>query len=154
MRTLVTGATGHVGANVVRRLAVSGRRIRILARPTSPLDIVSRYVSDVAMGDLLDRSSLVAAMRGCDVVYHAAAVYSLWRPDASDIFRPTVEGSRNVLEAAAEAGVRRVVYVSSIVTLAARANGRLDESGAPAKPRTPYLRAKVEAEQYAREFAE
>ena len=104
MKALVTGATGHVGMNLVRRLVINGHDVRALVRPKSRRDLLSQYPVEEAVGDVLDADSLRTAMRGRDVVFHAAAVYALWDPDPNAIIRPTVEGSRNVLRAAAMGG--------------------------------------------------
>lgn len=107
MDVLVTGASGFVGANLVRALLA-----------------VTACSVDVVPGDLLDSDSLTRAVAGCRLVFHAAADYRLWAPDPTVLYRNNVDGRRNVLEACARAGVERVVYTSSVGTLGIPANGR------------------------------
>jgi dihydroflavonol-4-reductase len=155
VKAFVTGATGHIGINLVRRLVINGHDVRAFVRPKSPRDLLNQYPVEEAVGDLLDADSLRTAMRGCDVVFHAGAVYSLWDPDPDAIICPTVEGSRNVLRTAATCGVRRVVYVSTMGTVGFTTdpNRPLDETSFNSHSRMPYLRAKIEAERHALEYA-
>jgi dihydroflavonol-4-reductase len=117
----VTGASGFVGANLVRALLDDGWQVRVLVRGPAPsldgLD-VARTHGDLFLPDFAD------AMRGSDAVFHVAALYSLWRRDRSALLRTNVEGTRAVLAAARTAGVPRVVYTSSVAALGVRADGR------------------------------
>ena len=153
MTTLVTGATGFVGAAVVRRLLARGKAVRVLAREGSDRRNVTGLEVETVAGDLRDRSSLVKAVRDCHAVYHVAADYRLWVREPAAIYEVNVEGSRNLLRAAAEAGVARVVYTSSVATLG------LNRDGTPADETTPvalgdmighYKRSKYLAEQEVR----
>ena len=114
-RFLVTGATGLAGGNLVRALAERGRRVRILVRPASNL-LALRDLPEVerAEGDILDRGSLARAMREVTGVFHCAAMVSMWVPSPERMWETNVTGTRNVLEAAVEAGVRRVVHMSTV----------------------------------------
>jgi len=140
--------------NLVRRLILSGHHVRALVRQGSPRELLRRYPVEEVVGDVLEKGSLDAAMRGCDVVFHAAAVYSRWNPDENAIVRPTVEGSRNVLHAAFASRVERVVFVSTIGTVGFTTDPKrpLDETALNTHSRMPYLRAKIEAERYARDY--
>lgn len=115
--TLVTGATGFVGAAVVRALVQRGQRVRVLTRANSSRQNLAGLDVDIAIGDLLDSDSLVRAVAGCASVYHVAADYRLWVPDPAEMFRANIDGSRALLLAAKQAGVSRVVYTSSVATL-------------------------------------
>jgi dihydroflavonol-4-reductase len=129
VKTLVTGAGGFIGSAVVRRLLAEGREVRVALAPgesTANLDGLS--VEHVTM-DVCDPGRVAAAIAGCAVVYHLAAIYSLWMPDESRIFAVNVEGTKNVLYAALHAGVRKVVHTSSIAAIGVPAPGALaDES--------------------------
>src|SRR5262245_38988178 len=111
---LVTGATGFVGAAVARRLIAAGQELRYLLRAGSSTRNIDGLAGERATGDLGDAASLKRAVAGCHAVYHVAADYRLWVPEPSEIYRINVDGSVALLRAAAEAGVRRIVYCSSV----------------------------------------
>src|SRR5512146_2338047 len=111
---LVTGGTGFVGAHVVRALLRRGEAVRCLVRPASRGRNLASLDVERIPGDLADAPSVRAAMRGCDVVFHCAADYRLGAPRPEELYRSNVLGTRNVLAAAAELGVRRVVYTSTV----------------------------------------
>ena len=133
MTAFVTGATGFVGAHVARALLAAGRRVRCLVRPASDAANLAGLSVDLVAGDLTDAASLQRAMADCDEVFHCAADYRLYAREPAAIYRTNVDGTRNVLAAAEALGVRRLVYTSSVATLAARPDRTpLDESaGAP-----------------------
>ncbi len=114
---LVTGATGFVGSHVVSKLVERGEKVRVLVRATSSRKNLEGVPVEFAIGDLTDRESLVAAMAGCRRVYHVAADYRLWTPDPSALYANNVAGTRNVLEAARETKVERIVYTSTVGAL-------------------------------------
>jgi len=154
MKALVTGATGCVGANVVAALLERGYVVRGMHRRTSRLDALEGLEVERVEGDLFDPSSLMRAMEGCDWVFHAAAVSDYWRTPPEVIYRVNVEGTRNVVEAALRAGVRRLVYTSSVGALGVPVDGRLlDESAIFNLPphRFPYGHSKHLAEGVVRE---
>ena len=117
MTTLVTGATGFVGAAVVRSLLARGTSVRVMAREGSDKSNVAGLEVETVAGDLRDQASLKQAVRGCHALYHVAADYRLWVREPAAIYEVNVQGSRDLLRAAAEAGVRRMVYTSSVATL-------------------------------------
>jgi dihydroflavonol-4-reductase len=154
LKALVTGATGCVGANVVAALLARGFDVRAMRRATSSLDALDGLHSELAVGDILDPPSLVAASQGCALVFHVAAVSDYWRTPAGRVYRVNVEGTRNVLAAALAAGVERLVYTSSIGALGVPPPGQfLDESSTFNLPphRFPYGHSKHLAEQAVRE---
>ncbi|MCH8226453.1 MAG: NAD-dependent epimerase/dehydratase family protein, partial [Chloroflexi bacterium] len=110
MLTLVTGATGFIGGNLARELCRRGYQVRALVRPGSNTLTIQDTPVETVPGDILDRESLTRAMKGCQTVYHCAAAYTYWARDPSIIHRTNVEGTANVLEAARQADVDRVVY--------------------------------------------
>jgi dihydroflavonol-4-reductase len=149
-RVLVTGGSGLVGAAVLRRLAVEGRETVALVRSERASESVARLGARPVRGDVLDRDGLARALRGCDAAFHCAGVVGLCETDTVAMVRTNVEGTRNVVEAAARAGVRRIVLTSSAATIG-------EERGVIAREDTPhrgwyltaYERSKHEAERVA-----
>jgi dihydroflavonol-4-reductase len=124
---LVTGASGFVGSAIAAEFRKSGFAVRALVRASSPrVNIDPR--DQAAVGDLLDRSSVAAALKGIRYLVHAAADYRLWAPSPDELMRVNVEGSRIVMEEALRAGVERIVYTSSVATFDLRAGGLADET--------------------------
>ena len=121
--TLVTGATGFVGNHVVSRLLARGEKVRVLVRKESPRKNLQGMEVEIAAGDLTDRDSLRAALSGCRRLYHVAADYRLWAPDSSVLYLNNVVGTRNVLEAAREAKIDRIVYTSTVGAMGHARNG-------------------------------
>ena len=132
MTALVTGASGFVGSAVVRALLDRGETVRTFVRSSSDRRNLEDLKIDIEVGDLRDRASLDRATRGCDTVFHVAADYRLWVPQPDEMFSANVDGTRNVMEAAGNAGVRRIVYTSSVATL-----GLPLSDDAPANEETP-----------------
>jgi len=114
MKALVTGSAGFIGSNVVRTLLEDGHDVRALHLPNEDLRNLRGLDVERVGGDVTDRSSMREAVRGCEVVFHLAAVYALWTKDADLMHRVNVMGTENVLDAARAEGVRRVVHTSSI----------------------------------------
>jgi dihydroflavonol-4-reductase len=133
MTTLVTGATGFVGSHVARQIVNAGHSVRIFVRRNSNLMLLEGLSVERAEGDLLDRSSLERAMQGIRRVFHVAADYRLWARNPEEIYQSNVEGTRLLLEAARRAGVERVIYTSTVATIAVpTADGRLPNEQARA----------------------
>lgn len=152
MRALVTGASGFVGAHVARALGERGADVRALCRAEPP--DFARVAEHVAV-DVRDRDAVVRAVAGCEVVFHAAALYSYDRDDREAMRQVNVEGTRIVLDAATRAGVRRVVVTSSATTCGP-VHGRVaDEHDRPSRGqlRVAYKRTKLEAERVALDAA-
>ena len=150
---LVTGANGFLGAAVVRALLAAGTPVRALVRAASDRRNLLGLDVEIVLGDLTDRDSLAAAVKDCAAVFHVAADYRLWVADPQPMYRANVDGSVNVLEAAAAARVPRMVYTSSVAVLGINADRT------PADETTPvtladmvghYKRSKFLAEQAVR----
>ena len=131
MKAFVTGSTGFLGSHVARVVQSNGAELRLLVRPSSRLDNIVDLNAERALGDLRDLNSLQHAMAGCDVVFHVAADYRLWAVNGQELYDSNVEGTRNVLQAAKDCGVRRVVYTSSVATMGFGNNGRLTDENTP-----------------------
>lgn len=152
MLAFITGATGFVGSHVARILAEQGADLRLLVRSSSDLRNIQDLNAERMTGDLRDPASLKKAMAGCEVVFHVAADYRLWVRDPDEMYRSNVEGTRAILEAARETGVRRVIYTSSVATMGFTSNGHLADETSPvslANMIGPYKRSKFMAEQVA-----
>ena len=152
---LVTGANGFLGSAVVRALLADGSAVRAFVRPGSDRRNLVGLDVDVADGDLTDRDSLTKAAAGCEAVFHVAADYRLWVADAAPMYRANVEGSVNVLEAAAAAGAARMVYTSSVAVLGINKTNarRRNHTGVGDDMVGHYKRSKFLAEQAVRERA-
>jgi dihydroflavonol-4-reductase len=157
MTTLVTGGNGFVGSALVRLLLGQDHQVRVLVRSGSDRRNLENLDIDLAEGDLTDPASLQRAVRGCSHLFHAAADYRLWIPYPERMYRTNVDGTRDLLRAAADAGVGRMVYTSSVATLG------INRDRSPGDETTPvsladmvghYKRSKFLAEQAVRELAQ
>ena len=123
MTTLVTGATGFVGSHVARQLVSSGENVRVLVRPTSNFKLLEDLRVERVEGDLRDAGSIERAMRGVRRVFHVAADYRLWTQHPEELYESNVEGTRRLIAAAERAGVERIVYTSTVATIAMPQHG-------------------------------
>jgi dihydroflavonol-4-reductase len=146
----VTGGSGLLGRALLRRLVADGRRVRALARSAESAGAVEAIGAEPVSGDVGDRPRLEETMRGSDVVYHVAGLNAFCLDDPSPLFEINVGGSRNVIAAAARAGVKRVVYTSSASTLGER-SGTLGHEDSPHRGffLSAYERSKYYAERAA-----
>ena len=150
MKALVTGATGFIGAAVTRVLLDSGIDVRVLVRPASNHKNLEGLKVESVLGDLQDPSSLRQALSGCRQLYHVAAHYALWDQDSSVFYRVNVEGTRRLLQTAAEVGIERMVYTSTIGAIGLPEGGGLGTEETPLAPTQlagDYKRSKYLAEQ-------
>ncbi len=152
--SLVTGATGFVGSAVARALLARGHRVRVLARPNSNRRNLAGLAVEIAEGAMENFRSLARAVAGCRYVYHVAADYRIWVPDPAPMFRVNVNGTRDLLTAALEAGAERVIYTSSVATLGLVPGGSADEETPSSIDDMigPYKRSKFMAEELVREL--
>lgn len=157
MKELVTGATGFIGANVVRALLKRGKAVRVLIRRESDTRNIDGLEVERVYGDLRDPDSLIAAVRGCSMVYHVAAHYSLWSLEKEAILQSNIEGTKNILSAALRENVQKVVYTSSVATIGIPADGRWGNEETPVHPTDligDYKRSKYLAELEAQKFVQ
>lgn len=152
MKVFLTGATGFVGHHVALALAAQGVELRMLVRKTSNLSNLEGISGDQFVGDLAQPESLRSGLAGCDAVVHVAADYRLWIRDPEAMYRANVEGTRELLRMAREAGVRRFVYTSSVATMNFRRDGVVINEDTPVALEDMvghYKRSKFLAEQEA-----
>lgn len=157
MKALVTGATGFVGAAVARALLRGQWQVRVLTRRGSDRRNLQDLDVEESEGDLTDPESLQRAMQGCDGLFHVAADYRLGARDPAQLYRTNVEGTRNVLSAARRAGVKRIVYTSSVATIGIPADGTPGDEGSANSLENMighYKRSKYLAEEVVREAAQ
>lgn len=147
---LLTGATGFIGSAVLRELLRNGFRVRALVRPQSRCERLHGGDVEFVEGDLRESASLGPACAGCRYLLHVAANYKLSLWDSANVFATNVIGTRDLMEAAMHAGIERVVYTSSVATLACRQDGAsADETTKllPDEAIGAYKRSKIIAEQ-------
>ena len=152
MKVFLTGATGFVGHHVAHALAAEGADLRMLVRKTSNLKNLEGLRGETHVGDLQEPESILPALEGCDAVMHVAADYRLWIPKPDEMYKANVDGTRELLRMAREAGVRRVVYTSSVATMHFRTDGIVINEDTPVSIKDMvghYKRSKFLAEQEA-----
>lgn len=113
MKIFVTGATGYIGSHLVKQLVESGHRVVAYCRSAAKAEHIRMDQVEIAIGDLDDRQGLMEAIQGCEAVFHVAAFARVWAKDSGTFYRINVEGTRNVLEAAKNSSVSRVVFTST-----------------------------------------
>ena len=148
-RVVVTGATGFVGSAIVRSFVAAGYPVRAVCRASSRRDNLAGLDIDIVDADICDAEAVARAMVGGRYLAHAAADYRLWARDPDAITHTNVVGTRTVMEAALRAGVERIVYTSSVATLALRPGGEAADETVPfaeAVAVGAYKRSKVVAE--------
>jgi len=151
MKALVTGANGLIGSNLVRALLARHYDVRGLVRPTSDRRALEGLDVELAVGDILDFDSLMDAVEGCDLVFHVAAIFSYSRHGPETLMDTAVTGTNNVLDAAQEANVRRVVLTSSSVVFGSTVAATVltEAAAAPEADPVPYVLSKIEQEKAA-----
>jgi dihydroflavonol-4-reductase len=152
---LITGASGFVGSAIAIAARHAGYRVRVLVRAASPRGNIQPG-DDVVIGDIRDRASLAEALRDVRYLIHAAADYRLWSRTPSEIITTNAEGTRCVMEEALRAGVERIVYTSSVATIALRDDTPADESSPLSEHDAigAYKKSKVIAERLVEEMVQ
>ena len=131
MKTLITGANGFVGSAVLRLLTHEGHNVRALVRHGSDRRNFKGIDVEIVEGDLRDTESLKRAVTGCNTLFHIAADYRLWIPDPDTMYKTNVDGTRELIIAATDAGVEKIVYTSSVATLGLNNNGTASDETTP-----------------------
>jgi dihydroflavonol-4-reductase len=156
MKVFVTGATGFVGSHVAEQLEAMGAEVRVLVRKSSRTENLDILKAERVTGDLRDFDSLKKAIEGCEFVFHVAADYRLWTTDPQAMYASNVEGTKSIIRASKEAGVRRVIYTSSVATMGFGHNGQVVDEKSPvdlAMMIGHYKKSKFMAEYAAMEMA-
>ena len=156
MKAFITGATGFVGSHVAQALVDAGADLRLLVRESSRRDNIAHIRGEIAVGDLRDASGLRSMMYGCEYVFHVAADYRLWTKDPEEMYATNVAGTEAIIRAAVEAGVKRIVYCSSVATMGFGNGGLVTDEETPVQLSDMighYKRSKFLAEQSAMEAA-
>lgn len=152
-KALVTGATGLIGFNIVRQLLDAGVPVAALVRSPDRARAMLPPACELIKGDVTDSASVAAAVRGSQIVYHAAGFPEQWMKDPAIFTEVNVGGTRNMLEASRQAGVRRFVYTSTIDVFRADPGEQYDETELDPEPKgTYYERSKQEADRVAVDF--
>ncbi|MDJ0598304.1 MAG: NAD-dependent epimerase/dehydratase family protein, partial [Crocosphaera sp.] len=124
IKAFVTGGTGFIGANLVRLLLKEGYEVRALVRPQSNLENLKNLDIEIVKGDLND-INLSEKIRGCHILFHVAAHYSLYQADRDQLYESNVLGTRSILKAAKQANVERIVYTSSVAAIGVGQHGEI-----------------------------
>ncbi len=150
---LVTGANGHLGNNLVRELLQAGEKVRAGVRDMNNIGMFDGLNCDIVYTEMQDKDAMARALKGVDILYHVAAVFKHWAKNPEEeIVRPNVIGTEVVLEAAAHAKVKKIVYVSSVAAVGH--NGELlNESCWNDEMSNAYYRSKIQSEKRAWELA-
>jgi dihydroflavonol-4-reductase len=155
-RALVTGGTGFIGSNIALRLIERGWQVRVLERLGASRELLEGGPFEFVSGDVLEPETLPPALEAVDVVFHAAGVVDYWRQGTDRMYAVNVEGTRNVMQAALQAGVQRVVHTSSTAAMGIHPNVVVDETFSfNVKPeRFVYGHSKYLAEQIVLEYVQ
>jgi len=128
MKIFITGGTGYIGSHLVKALVARGYIVHALCRSENKAKQISGEGVEIFFGDLDKESKILEAMKGCDIVFHVAAIAKVWEKDSGRFYKINVEGTKNVLDAALECGVKRVIFTSTGGVYGASINGPLSES--------------------------
>ena len=149
MKILLTGASGFVGSAVMRRLTRERLETKVLIRESSNKLNLDGHGVEICIGDLLDMNSLKSAVEGCDILFHTAADYRIWVPNPKEMMDVNVLGTKNIMTVAANAGVKKIIYTSSVAALGPNNNGDETNEETPSRLHDkigPYKQSKFLAE--------
>ncbi len=155
MKILVTGASGYIGSAVVRELLNGRDKVKALVREDGGLSNLEGLEVELVYGDITDFHSVKAALKGCDRVFHLAAIYAIWLPDPKMMYWVNVQGTKNVLEACLQKKIKKVVHTSSVAALGAHGRERPADESAQFNlwhTRDHYYISKFQAEQAALDY--
>ena len=145
-KTLITGATGLVGYNIVHSLLKRGRKVRVLVRSAEKAEKLLPKEVEVVQGDILDKNSLLHAIDGCTVIYHAAGLPEQWFRNPDIFQKVNVTGTQNIIDACMRQNVEKLIYTSTIDVFQGKAGERFDETMLDPNPKgTFYERSKQDA---------
>jgi dihydroflavonol-4-reductase len=150
LKVLLTGATGFVGAAVLRQLLDRGDQVRVLVRESSDRRNLEGLDCEMCIGDLNDKESLTDALNECQAVFHVAADYRIWARHPEEMTKTNVAGTQNIMTAALSANVEKIIYTSSVATLGINPDGSPGDEETPSSLDTmtgSYKKSKFLAEQ-------
>jgi nucleoside-diphosphate-sugar epimerase len=146
---LVTGATGFLGRALASRLLDDGAQVRLLVRTPEKAEHFRERSAEIVIGDMTEPSTLLQSVQGCSIVYHAAVDYTNYERQRA----VNVEGTRNIVQAAANANVERFVHISTVAAYGSHVSGDVYEDE-PLRPIAyPYALTKAEGEKIVQEIA-
>jgi len=117
MSILITGATGFIGSHITKKLVQRGEKVKVLLRKTSKTQNIDNLNVEKVYGDILDKESIINALQDCDTLYHSAGLVSFKKADYKKMEDINVTGAKNVLSAAMECGLKRVLFTSSVAAI-------------------------------------
>ena len=155
MKVLVTGANGFIGSNLVKALLNKGYKVRAFVRKTSDLRSLEGLKVELAYGDILEPETITEALKGCEILFHVAGVFSYWGYDSNELISNAKHGMQNIMEAVSKSKIKRVVLTSSSVTLGSTKNKRIisEENPGDFDDSPAYVISKVEQEKLAFQLA-
>ncbi|NRB42722.1 MAG: SDR family NAD(P)-dependent oxidoreductase [Pseudomonadales bacterium] len=158
MKVLVTGGTGFVGSHTAKALKEAGHHVRLLVRSKdkakSVFNKLGIEIDDIIVGDITDKAAVAKAVAGCDAVIHSAAMVSTAAKDAQRVYETNVGGTKNVMDCSLDAGIKKIIYVSSVSALFNVGDEVMNENSPVCVAHNPYGRSKVECENLVRELQE
>ena len=157
MATVVTGATGFIGSHITKKLVERGERVKVLIRRTSNTKNIDSLDVEKVYGDVGDPDSLRAAFSGCDTLYHTAGFVSFKKSDYQKMLDINVKGAANVLSAAMDTGISKVLFTSSVAAIGVERDGSMITEATQYDLYSEglgYMNCKYLAEKEARSFAE
>lgn len=153
MNVFMTGASGFIGRRAASGLVSAGHSLRCLVRSTSRSAVLRGPGVELVAGDVTERTSLLQGLRGCDCVVHLASLYTMWTPDTGEFVRVNIQGTRNVIEAAAACGVKRLVHISTAAIFGKPQDRPFDEDSPHGEEHfSAYARSKSVADRMAHEL--
>ncbi len=157
MKVLVTGANGFIGSHLCRALILRGYQVRALVRATSAVRSLEKLELELIHGDILQPQTLAPACQGCEMIFHVAAVFAYWGHSAEELNTIAQQGTINILQAAHQAGVPKIILTSSSIVCGSSPRPvALNENHSPhdIAGLPPYVAAKIAQEKSAWELAQ
>lgn len=156
MKVLVTGGTGFVGSHTAKALQEAGHQVRLLVRSATKAESVFKSlgitIDDIVVGDVTDPEAVMQAVKGCDAVIHTAALVSTAKKFAELVRKTNVDGTKLVIDSSLAAGVKKIIYVSSVSALFNINDKVMTETTAISTANNPYGQTKVACEEYVRQL--
>jgi nucleoside-diphosphate-sugar epimerase len=156
MKVLVTGATGFVGSHTAKALKEAGHELRVLVRSASKaksvFEALGVTIDDIIVGDITDAAAVTRAVAGCDAVVHSAAMVSTAENFAEIVYKTNVGGTKLLIDSSLAAGIKKIIYVSSVSALFTPGDNVMTETSAVSMATSPYGRSKVDCENYVRQL--